>query len=68
MRRPMPTADTARWQRFRFALGMAQMTGATLALALLVTTGLTAVSIFAALLATLLTAISMLLRERFRNR
>jgi hypothetical protein len=50
-----------RWQRLRFALGIAQMAGATFALALLVTTGVTPVTLYAAVLTTLGAAVSILL-------
>ncbi len=48
-------------RRIRFALGLAQMTGVTLALVLLVSEGPTNVTLFAAVLTTLLTATSLLI-------
>jgi hypothetical protein len=58
----------ARWQRLRFSLGFAQMTGAVLAAVLLVTEGPTHTALFAAVLTTLLTAASILLFGRGRSR
>lgn len=50
----------SRWQCIRFALGIAQMAGATTALVLLIATGVTTVTLFAVVLTTLLSATSIL--------
>lgn len=62
----MRSLDHPGWRRLRFALGIAQMTGA--ALALLVTDGPTPATLFAAVLATLLTATSILIFGGNRSR
>jgi hypothetical protein len=56
----LPLRDP-RWQRLRFALGIAQMTGATIAFVLLITNGASRETLYAAILATLLTVTSLLL-------
>lgn len=49
------------WAVVRFALGMAQMAGATVAVVLLVSTGVTAASLFAAIVTCVFTSVSVLL-------
>ncbi len=57
----MRAFDHAFRRRVRFAFGIAQMTGATLAFVLLLTEGATNVTLFAAVLTTLLTTTSLLI-------
>ena len=60
--------DGPRWRRLRFALGVAQMAGAALAMALLMASGITRVTLFATALTSLVTAASLLLFGRHRSR
>lgn len=57
-----------RWSRLRFALGIAQMAGATLALVLLITDGLARSTIYATILTSIVTTVSVLLFGHHRSR
>ena len=55
------SAESLRWARVRFALGMLQMALAVVAMVLLFTAGVTPLSLGAVVLASLLTSLSVML-------
>lgn len=57
-----------RWNRLRFVLGMAQMSGALIALLPLLQTGVTVVSLGAVLVTSILTSLSVMLSGTRRKR
>lgn len=61
------TAEDVRWGRIRFALGMAQMAAAVVALVLLVGAGVTPLSLAAVVVASSLTSLSIMLFGRRRG-
>ena len=59
--------QSLRWGRVRFVLGMAQMAAAVFAVSLLVTVGVTALSLTAVVAASTLTSVSVMLFGSRRN-